>query len=235
MKTIFEIEVIISGIVTAIIIAVGNKKDDWTLQLTGLGLLIGTLLFLFMTEPKYADAFTGMATIIVAIAAFGSIEESRRLRRENAEKEARDRKDNIRSEVLGWALDTLKSYSLFYNIICVIYDDKGRPFVEDENAQIHGLYSSSLESEFSGLRDRAKYIKLISHEINNKAENSVMELWVTLTELVRYLSSIRVAIDVGADAPSVFEGNKIALKISEPCNTVIEEIAKEKLKLTANV
>jgi hypothetical protein len=233
MEITLYLELLFAGMLSAIIIGAGYRRDDWLLQSIGLGLLIITLLFLFLYKPEYASVFAGLAAIIVAIGAFTSIEESRRLRRESLTRESRDRTERLYDSVLRWAMDILRAYTSLSQICVVFYNEAGRPFVEDEESRSHELYSSRLLNSFQALRDEGKYVTKIAPRVGVRTGENASELWQLLTNLIRLLDSLRIGVETDTNIPSIVEIDKAIDRIAPLCNEIIAETAEAKLSLAA--
>jgi preprotein translocase subunit YajC len=70
----------------------------------------GIVLFLQANLTDLADVFTVLATIVLAAVAVFSFEESRRLRKQYAEREERDRKERLLKEISDWAEDAFRCF-----------------------------------------------------------------------------------------------------------------------------
>ncbi|MBI2869732.1 MAG: hypothetical protein HYX96_07905 [Chloroflexi bacterium] len=229
---ILNIQLICAGFLCAFIIISGLRRKDWTLQITGLGVLIITLILLFIYYPQYANVFSGMATVIVAIAAFISIEDSRRLREDNARYQSRGRTDKLCDEVLTWTMAVLREYTEISKYCMVLYEgETNKPYIEDEEDKLQGLYRSRLLSNFQALRDEGKYITKIARLISVQTEQDANRLWEQLTKLIRLLEDLRIAVEFGTNIPSLLKIDEAIEDFASLCNKIISETAKAKLRL----
>ena len=84
------------------VIVYGNATRNRNLYILGFAFL---LLAVFLVIDKYegfAVKISAFATLIMAFAAFMSIDESRRIRQDSIERESRDRKERLVDEVAKW-------------------------------------------------------------------------------------------------------------------------------------
>lgn len=102
-------EAINNAIVTLFIFAVGitiiiygNVTKNRNLNGLGFGVFLFGVFVVIDKYEGFAVKISAFATLAVAIAAFASIEENRRIRKDNIERESRDRRERLVDEVAKW-------------------------------------------------------------------------------------------------------------------------------------
>jgi hypothetical protein len=102
-------EAINNAIVTLFIFAVGitiiiygNVTKNRNLNGLGFGIFLFAVFVVIDKYEGFAVKISAFATLAVAIAAFASIEENRRVRKDSIERESRDRKERLIDEVAKW-------------------------------------------------------------------------------------------------------------------------------------
>lgn len=188
-----------------------------------------------MTWDKYAEVLVAIGTLALATATIYSIRASNKREKIRVEEqrntEVRDRKEKLYNEIIKWSIEILREYTSLSQYCDVFYDDKGRPFVNDEEDKLSNIYKSHLLNSFQALRDQGKYITKIASSVSLSTEENVKELWELLTKLIGLLEKIRIGVEFDATIPSVIEIDNAINGIAPLCNNIISETAKAKLGL----
>jgi hypothetical protein len=92
----------IAAVVGIILFTAGYRKSKLMLRTLGIGFLIAAGVVLFVMSAELREILTAFAAVVAAIVAAFSINESRRIRQDSIDRESRDRKDRLVSEVTEW-------------------------------------------------------------------------------------------------------------------------------------
>jgi len=80
----------------------GNATRNRNLNVAGFIVFLFAVFVVIYRYEEFAVKISAFAALLVAFAAFASIEESRRIRRDSVEREGRDRKERLVDEVARW-------------------------------------------------------------------------------------------------------------------------------------
>ena len=100
LRTIIIVGVI--AVIGAILFAVGSATHRLRLRYLGIAVLMGAGLFLFVVSAVLREVLTAFAALVAVIIAAVSINESRRIRQDTIERESRDRRERLLSEITKW-------------------------------------------------------------------------------------------------------------------------------------
>lgn len=89
-------------LVGLIILAIGLVRKKRTVEVAGISLLIAVLIAFFVESQEVRDILVSFAIVVVAIISAANINELRKMRKESAEKENRDRKERFLNELIEW-------------------------------------------------------------------------------------------------------------------------------------
>jgi len=124
-------------IIGAILFAVGNRKNKRMLRIVGIGFCIGAGMYLFVVWAELRGILTAFAAIVAVIIAAFSIDESRRIRQENIERESRDRKERLIDEVAKWLRELEVS---IYPDLGILKSPPREAITADSKSQVETLY-----------------------------------------------------------------------------------------------
>jgi hypothetical protein len=88
-----------------------RKKKNRIIWILGVGFLGSVVLVNFVESAQLREILTAAASISAVFIAALSINETRRLRKESADKETRDRKERLLSEIMDWARRVLQCWT----------------------------------------------------------------------------------------------------------------------------
>ena len=80
----------------------GNAKRNRKLNVLGFAVFLVAVFIVIDMYEGFAVKISAFATLAVALAAFASIEENRRVRQDSVERESRDRRERLVDEVAKW-------------------------------------------------------------------------------------------------------------------------------------
>jgi len=128
--------------------------------------------FILLMAFFAADALIVWASLALAVAAFLSFEESRRLRRDNVDREAREKKERLLNKVIDWAVD-VSSRKVTVGMLKPEWLIETRTDREEIMRFIQIFGNLELLSEYGVLAQRSKYISLIASHSSNALGKAV--------------------------------------------------------------
>jgi hypothetical protein len=94
-------------IIGIVLLIIGTRKQKRRLSTIGISFLAASGIALFVELSELRNILTAFAAVSAVIIAAISIDESRRLRQDNFERENRDRQELILIEISHWARDVI--------------------------------------------------------------------------------------------------------------------------------
>ena len=154
-------------------------------------------IFLYANIASLANVFTVWATLVLAGVAVFSFEESRRLRKENRQREERERKERLLNEIIKWAENISKcgiepGIELYLDyriagahnyITTEIEDDEGKP---EKVIAAEIKHRKQLLSQYLRYSKKIKYMCKIAPNIN-KLDNDMREVVKNLEDQIELL------------------------------------------------
>jgi len=193
----------------------------------GFAILLLSVIFFFIYLPEYASLFSAWAAMAVAIAAYTSIEENRRLRRDNKEREERDRKETLVNEIIKWAME-VANCSAQVGLPLV-------PGLSEKAGQRRSLLNLYLK--YQAISTQNTYVKHVAAQFGNntKIHKSAREATTKLNAVMNIMSEnlIGKADDEFSGMPTQYG---IAEKeLNDSLQTLLEATAKVKARLIYTV
>lgn len=93
---------VIAGIIGVILLLIGRKSNRRKLYRFGLAVVLTSFIALLVEFQEIREVLIAFAVIAAAIVAAYSMDEARRLRQDNADRERNDRKERYLNEIIAW-------------------------------------------------------------------------------------------------------------------------------------
>ncbi len=95
-------------IIGVILLFIGRKTSRPRIYWGGIGFVLTAGIVVFVEFKEIRDVLTALAAICAAFIAAYSIDETRRLRQDNVDRESRDRKERLLNEIIIWSKIAIK-------------------------------------------------------------------------------------------------------------------------------
>lgn len=105
IKPLFQIIVLAIGFILSMW---GLNRARWTILAAGISLIFTVFISTIYENPQFGIMISSLSTITLAIVAIFSFRESMQLRKQSQEREERDRKEHLLSEIIRWATDIVQ-------------------------------------------------------------------------------------------------------------------------------